>query len=93
MRFTRLISAAHGVPKGLTVYVSSGSRDPVSAGTKMLHPVLAQYQAAGLKVQHKFYPEALHELLNETNREEVIEDLLSLDGKCGQQARESSQHW
>jgi hypothetical protein len=77
--FTRLISAAHGVLKGLTVYVSSGSRDPVSTGTKMLQPMLAQYQAAGLKVQHKFNPEARHELLNETNREE-----------CGQQARESS---
>jgi alpha-beta hydrolase superfamily lysophospholipase len=80
MRFTRLISAAHGVPKGLTVYVSSGSRDPVSTGTKMLQPMLAQYQAAGLKVQHKFYLEARHELLNEKNREEVIADLLSWMG-------------
>ena len=29
-----------GVPKGLTVYVSSGSRDPVSAGTRMLPPMI-----------------------------------------------------
>ncbi|HST79862.1 MAG TPA: alpha/beta hydrolase, partial [Verrucomicrobiae bacterium] len=54
--------------------------DPVSDGTKMLQPMLAQYQAAGLNVQHKFYPEARHELLNETNREEVTEDLLSWIG-------------
>lgn len=68
-------SCAH-VPKRLPIYVISGSHDPVSAGTKMLLPMLAQYRAAGLDVEHKFYPEARHEVLNETNREEVTADLL-----------------
>jgi alpha-beta hydrolase superfamily lysophospholipase len=27
-------------------------------------------------VQHRFYPDARHELLNETNREEVTRDVL-----------------
>jgi len=76
----RIAKSCVGVPKDLPIYVISGSRDPVSAGTKMLQPMLAQYQAAGLNVQHKFYPEARHELLNETNREEVIENLLSWIG-------------
>lgn len=76
----RIAQSSAGVPKDLPIYVISGSRDPVSDGTKMLQPMLAQYQAAGLNVQHKFYPEARHELLNETNREEVIENLLSWIG-------------
>lgn len=70
-----------GVPRTLPIYVMSGSHDPVSAGTKMLQPMLAQYRAAGLQVEHKFYPEARHELLNEINRQEVIDDLLEWIGQ------------
>lgn len=65
-----------GVPKTLPIYIISGSHDPVSAGTKMLEPLLVQYRIGGLQAQHKFYPEARHELLNEINREEVTTDLL-----------------
>lgn len=65
-----------GIPETLPIYIISGSRDPVSAGTKMLEPMLAQYRAAGLQVQHKFYPEGRHELFNEINRDEVTADLL-----------------
>jgi alpha-beta hydrolase superfamily lysophospholipase len=65
-----------GIPKNLPVYVISGTHDPVSAGTRMLEPMLAQYRAAGLKVEHRFYPAARHELLNETNRDEVTTDLI-----------------
>jgi len=71
-----IAKTCNGVPKRLPIYVISGTRDPVSAGTKMLQPMLAQYRAAGLQVEHKFYPEARHELLNEINREEVTIDLL-----------------
>lgn len=71
----RIAKSCAGVPKDLPIYVVSGSRDPVSNGTKMLRPMLAQYQAAGLKVEHKFYREARHELLNEINRDEVTSDL------------------
>ena len=42
----------------------------------MLQAMLAQYRAAGLPVEHKFYGEARHELLNEVNREEVTSDLM-----------------
>ena len=73
----RIAKSCAGIPRELPIYVISGSRDPVSAGTKMLRTMLAQYRAADLKVQHKFYPQARHELFNETNREEVIADLLS----------------
>src|SRR6267142_871831 len=67
-----------GVPRELPVLVISGAHDPVSEGTKMLLPMLEQYRRAGLKkVGHKFYPEARHELFNETNREEVTADLIA----------------
>jgi alpha-beta hydrolase superfamily lysophospholipase len=38
--------------------------------------MLEQFRAAGLKLESKFYPEARHELLNETNRDEVTADLI-----------------
>lgn len=70
-----------GVPADLPIYVISGSHDPVSARTKMLEAMLAQYRAAGLRAEHKFYPEARHELLNEINREQVTTDLLAWVGR------------
>ena len=71
--------AAHRnrMPKALPVYVIAGSRDPVSGGTRQLEPWMAEYRAAGLaNLAHKFYPEARHELFNETNRDEVTRDLI-----------------
>jgi alpha-beta hydrolase superfamily lysophospholipase len=39
--------------------------------------LLFAYQQAGLReVSHRFYPGARHESLNDTNRAEVIADLL-----------------
>lgn len=65
------------VRKDLPVYIFAGALDPVSNATKGLQQLLGAYRAAGLtQVQHKFYPEARHEVFNETNRQEVIADLL-----------------
>lgn len=75
--WAKIAGSCAGLPKNLPLYVTSGSDDPVSERTKMLQPMLAQYRAAGLSVEHKFYPQARHELLNETNREEVTQDLIA----------------
>jgi alpha-beta hydrolase superfamily lysophospholipase len=64
------------IPKRLPIYVISGTHDPVSAGTRQVRPMLEEWRAAGLNVQHRFYPEARHELFNETNRDEVTSDLV-----------------
>lgn len=65
------------VPKALPLYVIAGGRDPVSGNTRQLVSWLADYRAAGFsKLKHLFYPEARHELFNETNRDEVTADLL-----------------
>jgi alpha-beta hydrolase superfamily lysophospholipase len=71
--------AAHRnrVPKALPLYLMAGGRDPVSGNTRQLEPWMAEYRAAGLvNLAHKFYPDARHELFNETNRDEVTADLV-----------------
>jgi alpha-beta hydrolase superfamily lysophospholipase len=70
------------IPKGLPIHVIAGSRDPVGANTRSVDQLLAAYRRAGLeRVTHRFYPEARHELFNETNRDEVTRDLIAwLDG-------------
>ena len=62
------------IPKGLPIYIMSGSRDPVGA---KLQGLIDVYRAAGLNVTTKIYPDARHETLNETNREEVTADLIA----------------
>ncbi|MBX3627288.1 MAG: alpha/beta hydrolase [Rhizobacter sp.] len=73
------------IPKGMPIYVVSGDQDPVSGNTAGLKILLANYQRYGLTdVQHKFYPGARHEILNETNREEVERDIIAwLNAKRG----------
>ncbi len=67
----------------LPMYLFAGSEDPVSEKTKGLRQLLGAYERAGLKdVTHHFYEGARHETLNETNRDEVVRDLLAwLDQK------------
>ena len=61
------------IPKTLPIYVFSGARDPVGA---KLQGLLDVYRSAGLDVTAKLYPDARHETLNETNRDEVTRDLI-----------------
>jgi alpha-beta hydrolase superfamily lysophospholipase len=80
------------IPKNLPIYVIAGGRDPVSGNTKQIVPMLEAWRAVGLKnVQHRFYPEARHELFNEINRDEVTRDLIGwLDGVEAWQDGQSS---
>ncbi len=70
-----------GIPKDLPIHVIAGTADPVSDGAKGLPSLLIAYRDAGLRrVTHRFYDDARHELLNETNRDEVTVDLLRWTG-------------
>lgn len=70
------------VPKALPLYVIAGGRDPLSGNTRQLGPWLAEYKAAGVaNLTHRFYPDARHELFNETNRDEVTRELIEWLGK------------
>ncbi|HEY1941079.1 MAG TPA: hypothetical protein VGH40_03050, partial [Roseiarcus sp.] len=55
-----------------------GARDPVGAN---LQGLVAAYRGAGLNPTVRIYPDARHELLNETNREDVKAELIGwIDG-------------
>lgn len=69
------------VKSGLPVYVFVGDEDPINGRLARLTPLIEAYKAAGLAVTLKVYPGGRHEMLNETNRAEVVADLLAwLDG-------------
>lgn len=65
------------IPVNLPVYLFSGSADPVHNSMKNIDRLLALYQAHGLTVNTQFYAGGRHEMLNETNRDNVIADVLS----------------
>jgi len=69
--------ALAGLKAGLPVYVFVGDEDPINQKLARLTPLVDAYRAAGLKVDLKVYPGGRHEMLNETNRAEVVSDLLS----------------
>jgi len=65
------------VPQRLPILVLAGGSDPVSGNARRLGPWIEEYRAAGFKsVELRIYPGARHEVLNETNRDEVTADLL-----------------
>ena len=61
----------------LPLYVAVGDADPVNAQLALVNPLVDRYKAAGIDVTFKIYPGARHELFNETNRAEVVADLLA----------------
>jgi alpha-beta hydrolase superfamily lysophospholipase len=62
----------------LPIYVFSGSADPVGDMGRSPAALIRAYRALKIKdVEYALYPEARHETLNETNREEVSESLVS----------------
>jgi alpha-beta hydrolase superfamily lysophospholipase len=62
----------------LPVYIAVGEADPVNGGLALLTPLTERLKSAGLTdVTVRTYPEARHEILNETNRDEVITELNS----------------
>ncbi len=66
------------VPKQLPIYVFSGAQDPVGGAGKGVVTLVKAYQRAGLsRVSYKLYPGGRHEMVNETNKAEVLADLLS----------------
>lgn len=65
------------VPKEMPLYLFAGDRDPVGdfgKGMKRLHD--AYKRAAIFDVRLKLYPEGRHEMLNEINRQQVMDDFI-----------------
>ena len=60
----------------LPVYIAVGESDPVNGGLTLLTPLVDRLREAGLTdVTVRTYPGGRHEILNETNKDEVIGEL------------------
>ncbi len=65
------------VPKDLPIHLVAGSMDPVGDRTKGVQQVASQYRRLGVSdVTTTFWPDARHEVLNETNRDEVTAEII-----------------
>ena len=65
------------IPKQLPILFAAGAEDPVGGFGKGVRKVYEKYKAAGIQdISLRLYAGDRHELLNETDREQVYEDLL-----------------
>jgi len=63
--------------RDLPIYLFSGTEDPVGQRLRGFATLIGRYRKAGVYgVSYDFYPGGRHEMLNETNREEVRRNLL-----------------
>ncbi len=66
-----------GIRYDLPIYLFSGSEDPVGQQLEGVRVLLDRYREAGVfDLSHHFYHGGRHEMLNETNREEVRTNLM-----------------
>ena len=64
------------VPKELPLFMISGTDDPVGEYEKGVHRAYESLKKAGVKnIRIKMYDKDRHELLNETDREQVFQDV------------------
>ena len=65
------------IPQNLPVYIFSGSQDPVHSGQADLDRLVDAYRKCGLsQITYKLYPGGRHEMFNETNKGEVLSELV-----------------
>jgi alpha-beta hydrolase superfamily lysophospholipase len=75
-RLTDSMEIAH-IRQDLPIYVLAGEMDPINHRLEWLKPLVGRYRAAGItSVTERYYPGCRHEMFNEINRSEVLEDLL-----------------
>lgn len=65
-------------PKQLPILIFSGAKDPVGGNGKGVREVADRYRRLGIEdVTLVLYPDGRHEMLNETNRDEVTGDVIA----------------
>ncbi|WP_435607810.1 lysophospholipase [Pseudomonas knackmussii] len=65
------------IRQDLPLLIVGGERDPVSQGKRLRDLAQAMTRAGVRDVQSQIYPEARHEIFNETNRDEVTRNLIA----------------
>jgi len=67
----------NSIPAHIPVYAFSGDKDPVGLAGKGFLQLINNWKAARVAdISYKLYSEGRHEMMNETNRQEVLEDLV-----------------
>ncbi|MCR8994273.1 alpha/beta fold hydrolase [Brevibacillus laterosporus] len=65
------------IPKDLPVFIIAGDQDPVGMRGKGVRKLVERYEELQLQqMSYKLYQEGRHELLNDINRKEVMQDCL-----------------
>lgn len=71
-------AAFNRIQKDLPIFIFGGDKDPVGEKGKGLPKLKKAYEAAGqTHIHYKLYKDGRHEMLNESNRGEVMEDIQS----------------
>ena len=61
----------------MPIYILSGDKDPVGKNGKGVLKLVKTYKEHGMMdLSYKLYKDGRHEMLNEINKEEVIEDII-----------------
>lgn len=67
-----------GIRGDLPILIASGDADPLAGGGALVQLLGQRYRDAGIAdVTVKLYAAGRHEILNETNRDEVTSDITS----------------
>lgn len=91
VRDSRDVENVLQIPATLPVYVFSGSDDPVHDHERNLARLLRLYRDHLRRVDYRIYPGGRHEMFNEINRDEVVQDVLDwLDAVVASPARSSA---
>jgi alpha-beta hydrolase superfamily lysophospholipase len=65
-----------GSPKSLPILIVAGAEDPLGGALGFVSLLADKFKAAGCQdIEKRLYPGARHEVLNETNRDEVLGDI------------------
>ncbi len=83
-------SQIRDIPQELPIYVFSGTADPVHKDLKNLNRLLNAWRGRGLTTTTKFYADGRHEMFNETNRDEVMSNLIAWLGNLDLEANLTS---
>ncbi len=66
------------IRKDLPIYLFAGDQDPVGFNGELVKVVSERYKDAGITdVELRLYKDARHEVFNETNRAEVVDDFVA----------------
>lgn len=70
------------IPADLPILITGGSEDPVGGDAGMGKLAFRYAQTGHTRLKVKIYPEGRHEMLNETNRDDVTADFLDWINGC-----------